>query len=94
MLALDAHRRARLTEEALDVPRVGGSCPAQELQRVELTELQVGDRHDDPHPAHTEHALDAVLAGDELPHTEELLTRVPGRRLLTRRGVIPHWREG
>ena len=70
VLAVDLRGRARLAEEALDDLVVVLRLRAQKLERDALVELQVdgGDHH--AHAADAEHALDPVLAADDLAHAD------------------------
>ena len=65
VIGLDARRRTRLAEEARDrlVPRAEAVLD-QELDRDDLVEGRVPRRHDEPHRADADHALDAVLVDD------------------------------
>ena len=66
MLALETDRGARLAHEALDVALAGQGMRQDELQRDGLVEIDVPCRNDDAHAAGPEHALDTVLAGDDV----------------------------
>ena len=59
-----AARASRAKRSAL--PGIGERLLQHELQRDALTELGVSRGDDDPHPAGTEHTLDAVLAAEQV----------------------------
>ena len=66
VLALDPRGGPGLADEAADRLGVGERLGEQELEGDPLVELDVAGRDDDPHAAGAEHALDAVLAGDDV----------------------------
>ena len=66
VLALDPHRRARLTKKPGDGLRVTGRLREQELDRVRFLELEVGNGEDDAHPSDADDAIDPVLVRDDL----------------------------
>src|SRR5262249_12738288 len=66
VLAAEPHDGARLPEETADDVRVREGGRAEELHGDLLLELDVLGREDDAHPALTDDALDAVLAGEDL----------------------------
>ena len=66
VLALQLHRSARLAQKALDRLLVARGLAAHQLQREARLELDVPRRDDDPHPAHPEDPLDAVLAAEDV----------------------------
>ena len=57
---------ARLAEEALHALHVAKHRRQHELDGADLVEIDVRGRDDDPHRADAEHALDAVLPGEDL----------------------------
>jgi hypothetical protein len=66
VLAVDANRGARLAQEALHDLGVARDLGQEELERDALVELLVDRRHHHAHAALAEHAVDPVLAGDEV----------------------------
>ena len=66
VIAPDLDRRLRLADESRDGIGLHRHVRREELHRDPLVELQVHRRDDDPHPADAEHALDAVLPGEQL----------------------------
>ena len=70
VLARDLDGRARLAREALDRLGVAQRLREKELDRHLLVELQMKGGDDDAHPAGAEHALHAVLAGQDVALTD------------------------
>jgi hypothetical protein len=66
VLALEAHHGARLLREAADGDGVRQGRRQQKLERDTAFELGVHRRHHDAHAAGAQHALDAVLARQDL----------------------------
>ena len=65
VLALQAHRRARLTQKTLSAARPGECTREDELQRNGLIQLEVMRGHDDSHAAGPKDPLDAVFASND-----------------------------
>jgi hypothetical protein len=70
VLVLDAARGAGFAREPGAALGALGRRRAEELERHELAELAMARRHDDAHPALTEHAGDLVLAGEYVADPE------------------------
>ena len=90
VLALQANRRAGLALKALDDILILQRVGMNELQRDHLVEMQVPRRDDDPHPAGSEGALDAVLLGEHIAGTDggrNSHTRIIHRRPVGERGA-------
>ena len=66
VIAPNLDRRLRLADESRDGIGLRRHVRREEFHRDPLVELQVHRRDDDPHPADAEHALDAVLPGEQL----------------------------
>ncbi len=73
VLALDLDCCARLTREPRDGFCVGQRLGQHELDRHLLVQLQVARGDHDAHSPNTQHALDAVLAGQHLAFDDFLM---------------------
>ena len=93
VVALEARRRARLAQEALH--HLAARAGEEELDGHLLPQRDVRRRHDHAHAALPEHALDAVLAGEDLPLGDRrsrrlgLLVHARAQGVLSRRITAP-----
>ncbi|XXU28538.1 hypothetical protein WMF36_05605 [Sorangium sp. So ce887] len=80
VVAPETSRGARLAHETLEQLRLLGRGRQEELDGEQLAELEVAGRDDEAHAAFSEHALDPVLAEEDVTGLDESVHRAGAGR--------------